>query len=227
MKHKKDYKNILIFSVVVFLFTIALTIWAWGKIPTDAQIPIHWNIKGEVDKYANKFFGLLNGPLSVFLLTLLLTFIPRIEPRIENLQQSQKAYQAVWGAILVFIASLHIVTTLAALGYEENISMMMAFLLGTLFIAIGNYLGKIRSNFMFGIRTPWTLHSEVSWNKTHRLGGWLFMLIGLLVFLSGFLYNAELTFGLLFGGLFLIVILLFAYSYWVWKGDEKKEVNKK
>jgi uncharacterized membrane protein len=106
-------------------------------------------------------------------------------------------------------------------------SAAMAFLLGILFMAIGNYLGKVRSNFMFGIRTAWTLSSEISWNKTHRLGGWLFFITGLLVFLSGLWRNGELTFGLLFAGTLSSVILLFGYSYWVWKSDEERTENKK
>jgi uncharacterized membrane protein len=223
----KRYKGTLIFSGVIFLFTLALTIWAWGQIPADAQIPFHWNIKGEADNYASKAVGLMVGPIAVIFLTLLLIFIPRMEPRKENLDQSQKAFQTVIGGILLFLAGLHLITILAVLGYKANIVTMMAFLLGALFMAIGNYLGKIRSNFMFGIRTPWTLSSEISWNKTHRLGGWLFLLIGLLVFLSGFIHNAELTFGLLFGGLFGSIILLFGYSYWVWKGDEERIESRK
>ncbi len=220
--NKNSYKGILIFSGVVFLFTLALTIWAWGKIPATAQIPFHWNIQGEVDNYANKTVGLLMGPAMVIFSTLLLVFIPRVEPRKENLAQSQKAYQTVIGGLLLFFAGLHLITILSTLGYGSDVGTMMAFLLGALFMAIGNYLGKIRSNFMFGIRTPWTLSSEISWNKTHRLGGWLFFIVGLLVFLSGFLHDGGLTFSLLLGGLFIAVIFLFGYSYWIWKADDDK-----
>ncbi len=227
MKNKNDYKKILIFSGMVFLFTLALTIWAWSKIPADAQIPFHWNVQGEVDRYANKTVGLLVGPFTVLFLTMLLLFIPRMEPRKENFAQSQKAYKIIIGGVLLFVAGLHLVTVLVALGHDIDISSAMAFGLGIFFMIIGNYLGKIRSNFMLGIRTPWTLSSETSWNKTHRLGGWLFLLTGLFVFLSGFLHNAELTFGLLFGMVFISIILLFAYSYWIWKGDEERIENKK
>ena len=211
-----------IFSGVVFLFTLALTVWAWGKIPATAQIPFHWNIQGKVDNYASKPVGLLMGPVMIIFLTLLMILVPRMEPRKENLEQSQKAYRIVIGGLLVFFAGLHLITILATLGHESDVGMMMAFLLGALFVAIGNYLGKIRSNFMFGIRTPWTLSSEVSWNKTHRLGGMFFFIVGLLVFLSGFFHNGELTFGILFGGLLFSVLALFGYSYWVWKSDEDK-----
>ena len=95
MKNKFDYKGILSFSGIVFLLAVLVTIFAWAKVPSDAQIPFHWNIRGEVDNYANKSLGLLMGPGMIFFLTLLLAIIPRFEPRLENLQQSQKAYKAV------------------------------------------------------------------------------------------------------------------------------------
>jgi uncharacterized membrane protein len=40
---------------------------------------------------------------------------------------------------------------------------------------IGNVLGKLRSNFFVGIRTPWTLSSEHVWDQTHRWAGRLFV----------------------------------------------------
>jgi uncharacterized membrane protein len=32
-------------------------------------------------------------------------------------------------------------------------------------------MGKIRPNWFVGVRTPWTLSSKLSWDKTHRLAG--------------------------------------------------------
>ena len=226
MKNKYDYKNMFIFSGVIFLIALAVTAFAWAKVPTGAQIPIHWNAQGGVDNYANKAVGLLIGPGLVLGLSFLLAFIPRMEPRGENLLQSQKAYKVVWGFILVFMLGLHLITTSAALGKDVNMAMMMSFTIGILFMVIGNYMGKIRSNFMFGIRTPWALSSELSWNKTHRLGGRLFLLVGLIVFVSAFFRKGELSFGLMAGGLFLLLILTYVYSYWVWKQDEaRKEIS--
>jgi uncharacterized membrane protein len=51
---------------------------------------------------------------------------------------------------------------------------------GALFLIPGNYMGKLRKNFFIGIRTPWMLASDAVWERTHRLGGWLFMLAGVL-----------------------------------------------
>ena len=89
--------------------------------------------------------------------------------------------------------------------------------MGILFIVIGNYLGKIRSNYMMGIRTPWTLSSDLAWDKTHRLGGKLFMLAGLLLLLSALFLPVTWWVYVMLGTLFPMLIVLFVYSYLVWR----------
>ncbi len=73
---------------------------------------------------------------------------------------------------------------------------------GALLIVLGNYMPKIKPNYFIGIRTPWTLESEAVWNKTHRLGGKVFIAMGMLSMLTAF-WRGEMQFVLL------IVIIVF------------------
>lgn len=84
---------------------------------------------------------------------------------------------------------------------------------------MGNYMGKIRNNWFVGIRNPWTLSSENVWNKTHRLGGFLFTIFGLLVVLSSL--TPKLTYGVLIGGLAIIVVGTTLYSYFEYQAEKK------
>ena len=84
---------------------------------------------------------------------------------------------------------------------------------------IGNVLGKVRSNFVFGVRTPWTLSSDLAWNKTHRLVGRLFVLLGLAMIVVGLVGGTTAFFVLLLGGIGVVLFVAFAYSYRVWKSD--------
>ncbi len=72
-----------------------------------------------------------------------------------------------------------------------------------------------------GIRTPWTLSSDLSWDKTHRLGGRLFFAWGLLVMILTLLnLLPPMTFFIgVFSLLFVILIGLAIYSYQVWRED--------
>jgi uncharacterized membrane protein len=46
-------------AVIIAMFAVA--IWSWPSAP--AQIPIHWNIAGQIDGYGSKFVGLLGMPI--------------------------------------------------------------------------------------------------------------------------------------------------------------------
>jgi uncharacterized membrane protein len=61
---------------------------------------------------------------------------------------------------------------------------------GAMFVLLGNYLGRVESNWFLGIRTPWTLSSETVWRKTHRTAAWLFVAGGIFVILVGLIQPA-------------------------------------
>jgi uncharacterized membrane protein len=198
---------------------LAVSAWAWPQIPADAQVPVHWGVDGEPDGYGPKWLGLLAMPAVALGIVGLLAAIPRIEPRRQNLERSATAYVAIGIAIVTFLAVLHVVAVLATLGSDVDITAIALFGAGALFVVMGNFLGKTRSNWFFGIRTPWTLSSERSWTLTHRLGGWLFVGIGVLVLVSTVLFGASVAIWVMLGALLVGVAGLLAYSYLVWRDD--------
>jgi len=215
----KKNKTIFLFSGVVLLIMFAISFWAWPQIPAGQLVPIHWNINGEPDRYGSKFIGLFLLPLITAGTVLLFTIIPYIDPRRANIVQSRKAYFVTWGGTMLFLLVIHLAGTLNTLGQAIDIIVITSISVGILLVVIGNYMGKIRSNYMFGIRTPWTIDSELAWNKTHRLGGKLFMFIGLLTILSAVFLGDATPVIVMLGGLITITLILIVYSYLVWKND--------
>ncbi len=67
----------------------------------------------------------------------------------------------------------------AKTGHLSQTGMGVAF--GLVFVLFGNYMPKLPRNFFFGIRSPWTLASEEVWKRTHAVGGWLWVMAGLIV----------------------------------------------
>jgi len=47
--------------------------------------------------------------------------------------------------------------------------------IAVLFFFLGSMMPKLKQNYTIGIRLPWTLHSEIVWDKTHQFGGKLFI----------------------------------------------------
>ena len=45
----------------------------------------------------------------------------------------------------------------------NGVGVVLPFVVGLLLAALGNWMGKLRRNFWVGLRTPWTLASDVVW----------------------------------------------------------------
>lgn len=219
------YRNkLLIASAVVLAAMLAVAAWAWIVLPTGAQVPIHWNLDGQVDSYGSKAFGLLMAPVVVILVTALMMALPYFEPRRAHLMQSSKLYATVWLGVLGMMALVHADVILTATGIYSGSIKLPLVAVGVLFIVLGNYLGKTRSTFLMGIRTPWTLSSELSWAKTHRLGGWLFVTLGIVVIVTTFA-APKLLLPVILGGVLGLVVVVTVYSYIVWRGDPNKQTG--
>lgn len=219
-------RPMILLSVAVVAAMLVLAAWAWAQLPADAQVPVHWGVDGRPDGFADKTVGLFLLPGIAALIAILLAVIPSIEPRRANLERSGKPYGATWIGVMLLLGVIHVLAVGVALGAELDVTRIMLIAAGALFVVIGNYLPKTRPNYLLGIRTPWTLTSDLSWTRTHRVGGRLFMLEGAILVASGLLdVGSGALLGLIIGGLALIVGIMFAYSYVVWKDDPARRTT--
>jgi uncharacterized membrane protein len=92
---------------------------------------------------------------------------------------------------------------------------------GVFIAAIGFLIPRAHPNWFVGIRTPWTLTSDLSWERTHRIGGPLFIVLGILMIAAGLIAPAQAIVVLVVAAI-AIVAFLFFYSYRVWKTDPLK-----
>ncbi|AKG52779.1 hypothetical protein DGWBC_0089 [Dehalogenimonas sp. WBC-2] len=192
---------------------------AWSGAPDS--IPVHWGISGEVDGYGGKFEGLLLLPLMTVGIYLMLLFIPRIDPKRANYDRFGNVYRIIRTLLVVFMAVVYGVTIAYINEVSIDVGRVIPVMVGILLAVLGNYFGKLKPTWFVGIRTPWTLTSDLSWTKTHQLGGKLFVGFGVLLALAGILGQNWLF--LVIMGLFLAsIVFLFAYSYRVWKSDPNR-----
>ena len=218
-KQGPSTKTMLLVSSAVVLAMFAISAYVWTRIPAGEPVCTHWNASGACDDYGSKFVGILLLPIVTLGMVGLFALIPRIEPRAANMAQSSKAYAVVWAALLLYFLALHTLLMLDILGHDAGIDTAMPILVGLMFVLIGGSLSHVRSNHFFGIRTPWTLSSDLSWEKTHRLGGKLFVILGLASIVAPLVLPGEVWIYGLMGGILVLVVVLVAYSYVIWKGD--------
>ncbi len=213
----------LVYSAAVLGVMTIASAWAWIQLPAGASIPIHWGIDGQANGFAPKEIGLLLLPVVLLFVDLMLTVIPRIEPRRANLERSGKAYGATWIGVVSVLGAIHLLIVAVALGAQLDVGRLVLISVGALFVVVGNYLPTIRPNYLMGIRTPWTLASDLSWVKTHRIGGRVFVIEGLAFLLLGALGITPLVLAIaVVSAVVLMVVILLVYSYRVWKLDPAK-----
>ncbi len=215
-------RPLTIVVVISVLAMLAISAWAWGRVPDDAQVPIHWGLDGQPNGWAPKWVGLLLTPALGLVLGGVFLTIPRFDPRREHLVASTRAWVAITGAAMLLLLAVHALVIALVLGATIDLGRLLGVGIGLMFAVIGNFLGKTRSNWFMGIRTPWTLSSERSWTRTHRLGGRLFMAAGLLSIILGLVASAEVVFYALLPAIGIATLVPIVYSYFVWRDDPEK-----
>lgn len=203
--------------VIAAMFAVAA--WAWPHVPE--RMPVHWNIRGEVDRWGNKFEGLLLLPIITLGIYFLLLLVPLVDPGRVNYRNFMRAFNAIRISIVLFMAVIYGVMVLAALGLRVDMSTAVLLAMGVLFVILGNFLGKIRPNWFLGVRTPWTLSSKLSWDKTHRLAGWLFMLMGVLFVVLAYMQTKWMLIAVLAIDA-LCLVWMIVYSYLVYRHDPQR-----
>ncbi len=145
------------------------------------RVPTHWNMHGQADDWGSKWtFTLLMPSVQAGIAGLMLV-LPLLGPLRRNMQDFRVIYGRIAVAISLMLFALSVIIGLKTAGADIPIGTAVAMVLGLSFVVLGNWFGKIRRNFYVGIRTPWTLASDYVWDRTHRLGGRLFVLAGAVV----------------------------------------------
>lgn len=176
-------------TTILVLILIAAAVIAglvlWNQLPDP--MASHWNENDEVDGYMGRFWGVWMMPLVVLGMAALFLVIPNIDPLKANIEKFRGVFNLFILLITAFMLYNHALTLAWNLGYQDfRMSAAMLPFMGILFIFVGYMLRQAKRNWFIGIRTPWTLSSDTVWDKTHRLGSWLFTASGVFSFAGSF-----------------------------------------
>src|SRR5690606_30728885 len=178
--------------------------YLWDQLPQ--QVPMHYNIKGEVDRYGDKSELIMIPIMLPLLIYLIFLIVPYIDPK-KQLQKMGNKYQHL-KFILTGLMSLLALYILHSAKEQSMGNPNLIFIpIGILYLVLGNYFKTIKPNYFIGIRTPWTLESESIWKETHRLAGKIWFVGGLLTILCSLVLDEKSNF-IAFMGISLILALI-------------------
>ena len=201
-------KKLLVITTAIILLPVFVGILLWEQLPET--MVTHWGMQNEPNGWSSKpmvVFGIPGIMAAMHFFGLLVTFA---DPKRSNI--GQKAIGIVYWITPAVSVLVMGATYAFALGIEVNIGMICCLLFGFILVILGNYLPKAKQNYTFGYKIPWTLNSEENWNRTHRLAGWLMVILGIVL-----MVNAFFLFEWMFIIMLPIALAPIVYSYILYK----------
>lgn len=176
-------------------------------------VSAHFNRFGEQDRTMSKgtfwvFYSVLNIALPAAM-----TFTRRLDPRREHYEKFRGYFVLIRWALSLFLQLMFWMIILYDLGYSVSISKFILGAMGVLWVVLGNRMGQVKSNYFIGIRNPWTLSDDEIWRQTHRLGGKLWFVTGILMFALVWFVPSGWAVFVLLAGAAVSGLIPYGYSY--------------
>jgi uncharacterized membrane protein len=202
------------FIVASVLFSLAV----YAKLPD--QVATHFGPTGKPDGWSSRSFAAFGLPLLSFFMFSLLSALPKVMPRRENYERFSGTYWTIITVIIGFMSATHVVILGISLGWPIDVLTFMLLGIGAMFVIMGNLMPRVKSNWMLGIRTPWTLESENVWRETHRIGGRTMVVAGIITMVAAFLPDTIRPW-IAFGALLFGAMIPAVYSYILWRREKQ------
>lgn len=208
--------KIKVFDLILWGLTILLGV---GILMMPDTVPVHWNQNWEVDGYGSRYmyFILIFIPVAVYYG---MTLTKKIDPKKSNIEKRKKTYRLLQCGLTIFFLVLVAFFEYMIFNPGQDGQQFILLLMAILLIGMGNYLPKVPQNYFFGVKTPWTLASEYVWNRTHKISGYAFVILGLIIMLCAFI-QFQYGYMVLMVGVILITVIIYVYSYYLFKQNSK------
>ena len=201
----KKQRGLFMVTVFATLLPLLIGIVLWSRLPE--QIPVHWGIDGQADRFGAKLEAVVLWPVFLAVIQCVLILWICMDPRKKQMHPKPMAV-TLW---IIPAVSIQV---------NIDITTVIYVMLGVLWILLGNYIPKLGQNYTVGIKVPWTLNSERNWTLTHRMAGRLFVAAGIISICAAFLESVvgnEATLIVIVGVIIVAGLGSVLYSFWLYK----------
>ena len=220
---KNKYQNIIL-SITIVNFVAILV--AFFVLPDS--VPIHFNIKGEVDKMGSAWLMLV---LAIIPVLVAVGFLIESVLRGEN-NRNGKSLKIVLTCITVFFmyiswVMLGIGACGVGLGEKAHfpLEILICLPIGVLITIMGNYMPITKRNSTLGLKTRATLSSDYIWDKTHRFAGTIQVICGIAIIISSIISTFVinwLVFVVIAISVVASVFVPMVYAYTLYRKEQKQ-----
>ena len=170
-------KKSLFLSVAICLLPILIGVYYYDVLPE--QIAVHFNFNGEPDNFVSKIYAIIDIPIFLAIVQIIISLVVDFD------KTPRKGALIIKGIIPLISVLVQGGIVAYALDNNFNVSQLVVFIFGIVFIILGNYLpkkefwGKYNFN-LFG------LEKGVNEQKVIRAYALHMTFSGVAIFISGF-----------------------------------------
>ena len=208
------------FGVSLLIVIAGVVIFLAG--PAEVM-PYHYGADGQADAWAGRE-AIGAGIVVLGLLTGL--FAGGMGAAARRAGDRARARSLRFGQLLVLVTFLGATLFAGAVSLSGLVSLNAALPmagLSTLFLLIGAVLGRVGPNPIAGVRTPWSYKSRLAWDRSNRLAGRLFFLIGLAGLVASPFAPQPLGPQILIGAVLAAAVWSAVESWRVWRTDPDRQ----
>lgn len=219
---RKSAPALNIATVGLSLLVGGLGVWTIFAGPTEL-LPIHYNASGQADDWGTREVvgGVLVG---LSLLSLLLGGGMALA---AGRAEDPARRRALRYAQLVVVLSIPLVSLLVAsaslTGTTDIRGALPIALMSLVILLLGAFLGRVGANPFVGVRTPWAFKSRLAWERSNRLAGRLFFIIGLTGLLTAPFAPQPLGLYAILAAISVAAVWSVVESWRVWRTDPDRQ----
>lgn len=168
-------------ALVAALFATAIA--GFVLVPPGVQLPVHWGMTGEADGFLPRELALLM-PVAIVALVWTISLAVARFARPADVEAGRYVTGVSLTALTAIFLAIEVMMVLIGVGASVNVVQGIAVAMGLLLLVLGNAMPKSQPNSFAGIRMPTTLRDPANWQATHRLGGILAIIGGLVLLVA-------------------------------------------
>lgn len=213
IKHLK--KEIL--PILFILIFLLVGMYIRKSLP--AVVPTHWDANNVPNGWSSRNFAVFFFPGLIFGIHLLLSLFPHIDPLKENIKGFSDVYYRFKTVFILFMGGIYLLSLYAALNHNLNIGRLLMIGTAWLFYYIALMLPRLKRNYFIGLRLPWTLASDENWDKTHKYGKKVFIILSFLILINSF-FLGNIIFAIFMTEMIIAMLAICIYSYMEFKKEK-------
>ena len=220
---------------IISFIPLALTAAVLQFLPD--MVPMHYDLAGNIDRWGSKFEELILPAIAIVLALLWTLMIRYYQNKAAMAAEEKERAEALSNAKVLGIVGTAVAAFFTVLqGYNlyhayadakagsqtaaVDTGRVLCIVLGLLFIVLGNFMPKTRTNSVVGLRTSWSMYNDSTWAKSNRFGAIALMAAGVLTIVTAiFVKSAAGSIAAMLGYICLAAAASAVYAYKVYKEE--------